>query len=266
MNKLQSFFLFTFFSFLPLSLQGSIFECCYSQDVCGPLVPCGLSLQVKGGWAPTHYTSQGPIWLTDPIARPPIVYTLFNNPRFKDQFNSPWEVGGEVAWNASEHVQFFAEGVYLKASGRTYSVSASGFNANITTSDYETYGGYIGSRYYFNQMWCLFSPFVGGKFGILEQSKVNYSLSLGEFFLQKSIYYQSQWVPSGGIQIGFDTAISDCLTIVFTAEAIVTQGLKNERNSEIVNPAIVAGLTNVSVGETGKLVSFPITLGLKYNF
>lgn len=240
-------------------------DCCDYCDDCGPLRRCGWSVQIKGGVAPSHYTSRGPVWLTVP-ALTPAVFTVSDTAHFYNQFHTPWEVGGEIAWNPSENVQFFLEGLYQRGSGKTYDFTAGAFIVSEVTTPYETWGGYVGARYYFDRIFCRLSPFVGFKAGILHQSRVDYSLSLFGVFIQTSPYYKEQWVPSAGAQIGFDWLLTRCLSFVFTAEAVVTQGLKNNRNNVIEDPTLTGGLTNVNIGETGKIVSFPVTFGLRYNF
>lgn len=231
----------------------------------GPLEPCAISLQIKGGGAPSHYTHRGPVWLTVPAAVP-AVFTVSNTAHFYNQYKTPWEVGGEIAWNASTTVQFFLEGLYQKASGKTFDFNAGAFVVSEVNSSFKVGGGYLGARYYPCLLCNTIAPFFGFKAGILHQSSSDYDLSLFGVEIQKAPYYFSQWVPSVGAQIGFDYLLTCNWSIVFTAEAVCTQGRKNNRNNVIINPVLTGGLTNVNIGETGKIISFPLTGGIKYSF
>jgi len=234
-----------------------------------PLQENHFGVQIKGGVAPAHYTQRGPVWLTVPTLTP-AVFTVSTITKFRDQFEMPWEVAGELEWNASKNVQFFLEGVYNRAKGKQENFLAGNFVVQEINSDYKTWGGYIGARYFFDRVFGDISPFLGFKAGLVHQDEMLYQLFLSEAvtFVQTSPYYLEQKTAvSGGLQGGLDWKLTCHLSLVLTAEVVYTQGLKNNRHNVITNPIPpTQGLTNVSIGETSKVVTYPVTLGLRYEF
>lgn len=245
--------------------------CCPVDPCCdnGPLRCNAFSVQVKGGVAPSHYTSRGRVWLTNPSADP-AVFSNNKIPSFNKQFQTPWQVGAEIAWNASTHVQFFGEYAFQRASGKVHNFTSGVNELSQDHSDYETNAFYLGARYYFNNVFCsdcwgTVAPFGGFKGGFVWQKGVSYDIAVNDVDRDTFTYYKRQAAVSAGAQIGLDWSINCAWGILFTAEAVVTQGLKNSRNN-VLDPAVSGGLTNVNLGETGRIVSFPLTLGVRYTF
>lgn len=251
------------FSLLGVAATSGLFA--YSQES-GPLKCHHFGIQLKGGIAPAHYTHLGPVWLTIPGLLPTPVITVSTTAKFRHQFKMPYEIGAEIEWNASNHVQFFLEGVYNRGKGKYDQFSAGTFSSvQEQTSPYKTWGTYLGTRYFFNRCFCDIAPFLGVKAGLVRQKQVNYDLTLEGVFIGNFPYYFSQTAVSGGLQAGLNWEICGGWSLELIAEVVATQGLKNNRNNVFVPPA-VGILTNVNIGETGKVVSFPITLGVRYEF
>ena len=234
---------------------------------CGQTVlePCGLSLIVKGGVAPSHFTRRG----YDRFVTPAGIGGFFRVPKLDDLAHLPWQVGGEIDWNASEHVQLFLEGNYQRASGKTLNVfSAPGFNVVEGFKAYKNAGVYLGTRLYPCRICCNFLPFVGFKAGVVYQSDLLCNLFFNGTLVAGSPFefQKSQWVPSVGGQIGFDYEFFCRWSLVFTAEAVVTQGLRSNHDVVFRDTAQTGGITNAVTGDTGKVISFPVTLGLRYKF
>lgn len=234
---------------------------------CNELTPLNcnhFSIQLKGGIAPAHYTKLGLNWITAPTLSP-VVFSLNPTAKFRNQFKMPYELGAEIEWNASSHVQFFLEGVYNLGKAKTYIHSAGIYSSVIETfTDYKTWGGYLGTRYFFDRCFCDIAPFLGVKAGLIRQKQVDSTLTLDGVFIQSSPYFFSQTAVSGGFQGGLDWHICGGWNLELIAEVVVTQGLKNNRN--VVLSPIAAPLSNINLGEIGRVVSFPITLGVRYEF
>lgn len=231
----------------------------------GPLRPGAFSIQLKGGIAPAFYTHRGPVWLTVPALAPSVVTSTYTA-RFSDQFHMPWEVGMELGVNVGRHSEFFLEGFYQQAAGKTYDFIGAGANISEVLSNYKNPALYLGARYYFHRFDCGFSPFLGFKGGAAWQGQVDYQISYNGTYVATNPYFFSQWAPSAGIQAGFDWLLVKHVSLVFTGEAVATAGMKNNRNVIFADPAVIGGITNVNIGETGKVISFPVTIGFKFTF
>lgn len=240
--------------------------CCFDPCNGGPLCCGGLSVMVKGGVTPSSYAHRAPVWLTIPGVG---VITVSNTGKFNKQFEVPWNVGAEIAWNASKRIQFFLEYAHTQAKGKTYNFFADGFNVSQKTTNYEVNAGYLGVRYYFEgRCFCCLgriAPYIGFKTGFATQKRVLYGLTLNGTFVAKNPYWLSQTAVSGGLQAGLEWWFCKCLSAVLQGEFVGTQGLRPNRNNAL-DSTLTGGLTNVSIGEVNWVLAWPVTLGLRYTF
>jgi hypothetical protein len=259
-------------SFLVLPIAGRTMEegsvqqsRCYS---CAAPLCCGdFSLMVKAGLVPTLFTDPGPNWVVIPIDIPP-VSTVSNTHRFSDIFHLPWTVGVELGYNTSRRGQVFLEYAFNRANDKIF--------RNFETdelqrySSYETHSGYLGARYYLGS-WHGFcrgplSPYLGFKAGFVWQRGVSTSLTIADLFIFSAPYYFSEAVVSGGLQAGFEWLFCDCWSLVLQGEVVATQG--PHMNENIAFPIIpnVSLPSNVFLGPVGFVLTFPVTLGLRWTF
>lgn len=258
---------------LPLAaFWGGYDDCCTPCCEDGPLTCGAWSVQVKGGVAPTDFSDRDSTYLTIPSLFPAVpnpVISAGKGPSFSRQFDCPWTVGAELAWNASTHIQFFTEYAYQQASGKHRSFTNRGLLFGHKYDDYSNNGLYLGARYYFSTCWntCYgrLSPFAGFKGGVVWFDTINYGLEIGGVSLGKDQYFKRRTAVSAGLQIGIDWNICENWSAVLTSEFVATGGLHGNRN-KVVNPALSNGVTNVSFGGTGTILTFPVTLGVRYTF
>lgn len=256
---------------LPLAaFWGGYGDCCTPCCEDGPLTCGAWSVQVKGGVAPTTFSDRDSTILTIPALFPlPTVISVGNGPSFSRQFNCPWTIGAELAWNASTHVQFFTEYAYQRASGKSRSfTSLGGITLSQNLDDFSSNGLYLGARYYFSTCWdtCYgrIAPFTGFKAGVVWIDSVNYDLEIAGIDFGSDSYYRRRTTVSAGLQIGLDWNICENWSAVLTSEFVASGGLHGNRNKVV--PANQTGVTNVSFGGTGTLLAFPVTLGVRYTF
>jgi len=229
-----------------------------------PIYEDAISVQIKGGVAPSHWTKRGPVYISDVLVDE--LFSLNSIPHFHEQFHTPWQAGAEVAWNVNRHVQLFLEGIYQQSDGKRHSYFSDSDLFQESFSRYKNSGGFLGGRYYFNRICHAVSFFLGFKAGIVYQNRVSYHFVIDDLdFFKHHKYYRYQWAPSAGLQAGADIALSYNFSLVLTGEVTVTQGMNSVRNIEY-NPLVTGGITNIVLGETGKIVAFPVTLGLRYSF
>lgn len=245
------------------------------EDVCcypGPLTECAFSVLVKGGVVPTTWHNRGTIYAVNPTVAPPIVFSIGKTPKFDDVFDLPWTVGGEVAYNVSDRAQVFLEANYLNAEGKRHSHTIDGTNLVLSHRhrDASAWTGYLGARYYFSRSWLCdrVAPFVGFKAGFIHHKRANSHVQIAGIDVSTQSFFLGETGVSAGAQIGLDVQIWDCIYAVLNFEVVFSQARRVNNNIVIVPPvgAGVGGITNLNVGCLGKEVSYPITLGLRYQF
>lgn len=240
--------------------------CCPSKR---PLQPCGRSFVIKGGVAPSRYSNRGNVFLTIPAFSEVISLNIV--PKFSNQFKLPWTGGLEFAFNISNHVQLFFEYAHSEANGDIYRYTTSIGNFTETTTSFEMDAGYLGARYYFDNVCsccCRQSraaPYVGFKTGVAFQKHVLFDLSFNDVFVATNPYWLEQTVVSGGLQMGIEWWWCDNLSVILQGELVGTQGFRPNRNV-ILDPTLAGGISNMTIGDTRWIVSWPLTLGLRYAF
>jgi hypothetical protein len=243
------------------------------------------------------------------------------DPQFSTQFsNGVVHVGGEISYNACSNTQYFVDVIFNRARGKCFTIDDKNYRApdgcdscandcctlskgtvlgethlSHNVSNYQAYGFYAGSRYYFNRVWCdRVAFFVGLKVGMLHRKAVTSTVSVpditipipgGPYLFAARQFPDSEYCVSnaisGGGQIGFDYCINDCWSILVGAEVVATSPLK-------VNPCLKipsfgdptvngqptpAGFgrnfpipTSIVIGNVGCLLQFPVWLGIRWEF
>lgn len=262
-------------------------NCCAPAPSCcpapccedGPLSCGSFGALLKGGVTPSWFTDRGDIYVTNPSLENP-VYNAGKAPQFDKIFDLPWQIGAELQWNASTHVQFFGEYVYENAKGkghRFFNDAGLVNQLNLRNGEFQTSAVYLGARYYFGNIWCSdcgtssIAPFVGFKAGAKWHQNTR---SHNEFIIGDTVYdlgsdhfFRDQTLISAGAQFGLDYSFNCNWGVVFMVEVVGTQSLRNNRNVNLL--PIVGGPgapTAISLGETGHILSVPITLGVRYTF
>ncbi len=243
-------------------------DCCTYDPCCtvGPLRCGSIGVQIGGGWCPINNTHKGKVWLTIPGFLPSSVFSVSRIPQFRTQFNTPWIVNGLATYNLTDHVQLFGELNYRHATGKNRNYRPGPFYVREEVSNFRSWAWYIGGRYFFDRLFCdSLSPFIGFKTGLVRTHQVSYDVYLAGIYIENGPYWYGNTGVSGGLQIGADYALTDHIGIIFTVEAVATQGMKPNSNN-VLDPLVSGGLTNVNFGDQGIQMSYPITLGVRYNF
>ncbi len=278
----------------------------------GPLCPGEISISERGGIEPAFYTHRQLTDVTNivnvsaafsevvvDITDVPTItsHTLVLDellltqtdavraPKFSDQFDTPWMLGGEIAYAISCNTEVFLDGSYCEADGKTvkYKVhfpAVDGFASTDPSfplavglapaqhvhvhekySDLETYGAHLGARYYFPCFSSCVYPFVGLKVGFRHrdslkarvrgtfEDEVNGTVA---FDAGKVTYYPSHNVLSGGFQLGINFRFSECLSVVLMGEVVGTGAYKFGKGTEVDRGVIntVSPITLPVIDET----------------
>lgn len=282
-------------------------DCCYEEvdNCCGTPLRCGrFGVAVKGGFAPTTFVDRENLLYSDcnnglgqvPAVGVNAVDGQLSN--FNKLYKFPFYVAGEVNYNPTENVRFFAEVGYRQAKAKTGTdTDDAGSRVYVlndrnrdvaflpSPSKFAATSGYVGWRWYSCRVWCeRVSFFLGGKVGFTHHKQTNLDTlviradateTTGNLPSQPAVneirtnlpdYYFKNNVVSGGGQIGLDICWNR-FSLLFTFEAVGEAGLAGNRNF-VVFPD--TGLTqvprNINVPSMQTIVYFPITATLGFNF
>lgn len=230
-------------------------------------------------------------------------------PKFSDVFtNGVLHVGGEIGYVTDCHCLYFIDLIYNRANGSCVCIESKNIKAldgccpndcdsdcsnPLSTSqrtdkydDYSSFGAYIGNRHYFDRMWCdRLAVFLGLKVGIMHRNNVCVCTTVPEITSNSTVIFAESTFTnvaicksnsiSGGVQIGVDYCINDCLAFVVGFEVLATCPFKVNRNIAIAlptaevtgNDALAFGFpTNLVTGSTGTFLQFPIWAGLRWEW
>lgn len=246
------------------------------------------SFSARAGIAPTIFSEDAKISYTGvnitggPVTVPSGNYSTPSNGNYYrqsykyswgDTYDLPFTAGGDIGYGVMDNFEVFFNFDYLYAGGDEHRIAPINFLGREFTTrrefkDYNSYGFYLGGRYYFD-IDSFVSPFVGAKLGILSRSKSRLTekvLTSGDPTLRqiRTPFYKSSTGFSGGLQLGFDYAITDAFSAVAMAEMIGSTSVKANKNTNFIHerPRAIRLYSRVYKAPKGTL-SFPITLGIR---
>jgi hypothetical protein len=247
-------------------------DCC---ETCNYLLPCAWSLEVHGGVNPIQWLNRNDSCCIDGAFLP----------KFRSLFKIPWIVGGKVGYNLTECTEIYIEGDYTQAKGKTCNgqtivcpQSVNGTSIlNSQVNKYKAFGIWGGARYYwgfdcFNQCSCLERAafFIGMQVGFVHHRRIDVTLALTNPLgdtpaFTNTIFLKSNVISAGG-NFGFDLAVNNCFSLVFTVAVLGNGATKNCPVICLDTPLPGINASTIVVGRFGTELWIPITLGLKYTF
>lgn len=271
---------------------------CFGREYecsCNPLNCGSFGLQVQAGVYPILWTRRGDISLINCVPTTSPVLSAGELPRFSKLFRVPWDVGGKVSYAMSDNTDIFVEFNYVQARSKDCaSLSNCGSNSCgdvvvapaipllLSLNKYKLFNAYFGARYYFDR-WCdRVSLFVGEKVGLVHRKRSGFSSLTGNCNVDCNTdcvtscntsnncgndFFGNTTVVSGGVHAGLDVCFCGNWAFVVTAEVVASCGPRSNGNLVLsADDALLLGGSNLLVGSVGTELSFPVTVGIKYNF
>ncbi|MFC2049550.1 hypothetical protein ACFLR2_02620, partial [Chlamydiota bacterium] len=103
-----------------------------------PLDPCRWSVALRGGVTPSYFSHRGDTLEFVPATGQLLTFVKVD--KFQDTTHTPWQIGGEIAWNESCHVQFFLEGMYERAKAKNFTFQNGPLLLMEFEQDFQTWG------------------------------------------------------------------------------------------------------------------------------
>jgi hypothetical protein len=243
-----------------------------NDECCGPLIK-PFSFTLKGGVAPSLFSNTGTIYAVVASLMPPF-FQAANGQKFGQMWNNyPLDIGFDIGYALNCNVEVFGEFDYRHAKARNKSFLTPDKFTTIfpKINDFQSYGGYVGFRYFFDRIFCdKLSFFLGSKFGMVHYTKIKANpltiSNLAGTLTQNTTWYEPTNAVSGGLQVGFDLLVGKSYSFFFNAEAMVSGGQRAFVNFVKADPNIFPGFTNIVRTSPSNLISFPVNIGLRFYF
>lgn len=266
-------------------------SCCEQVYDCGDPLNCGsVNFWLRAGVAPTIWRDRGDFSLVscNALAVPDVsnnIVSLFQLPKFKSFFKTPWIIGGQIGYAVTDCLEFYIEANYRKASHRNFVLSDIAIPNDVVSVNfifddgYRAVDAYVGARYYWGRCWCdRLAWFLGGKFGLVHRQEVDFNFTISSLLCSVSSsltssnsvpFFARSNAPSVGVNFGLDWCWGCGWSFMIMAEVVATCGPKSNDNIVIASncsqlPALLP--SNIIIGHIGTEIFFPITFGVKYSF
>lgn len=248
----------------------------YSDIFCDNFGPC--SIEIRAGVDPIVFSDKRDTFeivelVNEKEGRLDKLYSGF---KFSDIFKTPWIIAGQLNWDINNCHSAFLECNYAHASGENITRdvmlrNADGevdFKDSLAFGNFGMFGAYIGYRNYIDIFDCA-ALYLGSKVGLGHYKEICTTIQNPEnpsLFSVSGVAYEKQTVVSGGLQIGLDCSFFDCASFMVQVEVIGSGSLSNSIDRLVLTPDDTVGGSNIIMGKTGTLVSFPITFGFNYSW
>ncbi|MDP1724366.1 MAG: hypothetical protein Q8L85_06660 [Alphaproteobacteria bacterium] len=194
--------------------------------------------------------------------------------------NTPFTAGVDLGYVPMDNVEVFFNFDFATSSGSKNrhtrrSISDPAGTIYVSTrykqDDFNSYGFYLGGRYFFD-LNCRFSPFIGGKLGVLNRQhgkdRVRVVITQTSSTLLDASYRahhnKDSTGFSAGVQAGLDYCVNDPVSLFVMAEAIgTTRSNTHRRDAHVFTDTRGDRLYSRATRSSGGTFSFPITAGIK---
>jgi hypothetical protein len=186
---------------------------------------------------------------------------------YDDIYGSATSFGAEFTYGLSGNSEIFGQLRYTEADEGSVQVGgafvpalATTLPVNGTFSDYKALTIEGGYRYYFSDLGPT-RPFVAGRIGATrtDDIRATFTIPAANINIVNVPFTEKKWVASAGIDVGLLIPVGESFSI--TAQT----GVRYSGDLEGDDSAI-GGLGLGSINDTGKRVSYPVSVGLRYDF
>lgn len=273
---LSLFLLLTFYtSNIRADYDSMAEECCRTscyECSCEPLYCGSWGVQIDGGVRPIIWHGRGDFFSLVNANGVNGTTILADIPKFHSLYRTPWQIGGQLSYAVTTHINVFAEVNYAQASRKHKSgILVPSTNLFLDLSKYKLVDAYVGVRYYSNR-WCDRTAFfIGGQIGLIHHKSVDFLSSLTGVcccgFLGQD-FFKSRTSIAGGVNFGIDICFRGNWSFVITGAVIASNGPRSV-GSIVLSPSDSAnlnGATSLILDKVSTELAFPVTFGIKYNF
>ncbi len=184
-----------------------------------------------------------------------------------DIYDQATSFGTEFSYGLSDNAEVFGQLRYTNAKEDTVQVGGAFVPALNTTlpirgtfSDYKALTLEAGYRYFFQELGPT-RPFVAGRVGATrtDDIRATFVIPAAAITIANVPFTDKKWSASAGIDVGLLFPVSDNFSITAQTGVRYVSDLEG-------NDSAIGGLGLGSINDTGKRVSYPVSIGLRYDF
>lgn len=250
-----------------------------ARECAGPLLKEGQwTMNLRAGISPTVYGRKAR--LEQRLADASTGTAITTDSYDVHHHNLPFTASADLGYVPMDNLEVFFNFDFATASGSkkhfTHSladpVGTVYLNTRYKQDNFNSYGFYLGGRYFFELDDCRFSPFLGAKLGLRHQTngkhKVRTIVTQNNLTLYdlsyKTHHSKNSTGFSGGIQAGLDYCVTNQVSLFAMGEAIGSTGSSSRKHEERVwQNAQNDVLYSRARRSSGGSFTFPITAGIK---
>lgn len=163
------------------------------------------------------------------------------------------EVFGQLRYTESDEGTVQVGGAFVPALSTTLPI-------NGTFSDYKALTVEGGYRYFFGDLGST-RPFVAGRLGATRTDDIRATFEIpdAEILIADVPFTDKKWSASAGVDVGVLFPVGEKGSIIAQTGIRYTADLEG-------NDSAIGGLGLGSINDTGKRVSYPISVGFRYDF
>jgi hypothetical protein len=184
-----------------------------------------------------------------------------------DIYGQAASYGAEFSYGLSDNAEVFGQLRYTDANEDSVQVGGAFVPALNTTlpirgtfSDYKALTLEAGYRYFFQELGPT-RPFIAGRVGATrtDDIRATFEIPAAAITIANVPFTDKKWSASAGIDVGLLFPVGENFSI--TAQTGIRYAADLEGND-----SAIGGLGLGSINDTGKRVSYPVSIGVRYDF
>lgn len=176
-------------------------------------------------------------------------------------------VGFNLTWGLSDRVELFGEARETRASAGTVQVGEAfvpALNTALpvygTFSRYEAWSAEVGVRWFFMEA-NYARPYVGARIGGTETDDIEatFAVPAADILIPDAPFYEKKWRLSGGLDVGVHIPFNERVSLNAETGVRWVDDLRGD-------DSVIGGLGLAGINDTGRRISVPLTLALRWDF